>query len=329
MLRVAFLLQSAAWSSLFAKAEQLRYGQKLKKTDPPRDPVFIVGHWRTGSTFLHQLMALDPAFQAPTLFQVALPDSFLISYPYYKPLFRCIVSKSRPMDNVRLGMDEPQEDEYAIFRLTGWSPLRALVFPSNSRYFLDHSYLYQPDQRRLNSWKTEVLAFFRKLHFHDTRRIVSKNPFHSFRIPLLVQMFPEAKFIHIVRHPDQVIPSSIHMWNILQDQNSLYRSEKPGIEDVTRIFSELVHCIWKSTASFQTGKLSEVRYEDLESDPMKTMEKIYNDLNLTYSEEYQIRMGTFLKEISGFKKNEFQLPEKDKGMIRQRLGDFMARYAYE
>ena len=136
ILRILFLIQSSLWSGLFSLIEKVRYSSAIDKTPIPADPIFIIGHWRTGSTFLHQLMSLDPNLAAPTLFQVAVPDSFLVSYNYYKPIFKTMVGKHRPMDMVKLGMDEPQEDEYAIYRITDCSPLENIVFPKNRNYFL-------------------------------------------------------------------------------------------------------------------------------------------------------------------------------------------------
>jgi len=75
----------------------MRYSRVLNETPVPEDPVFIVGHWRTGSTFLHQLMAQDPRMTTPTLFQVALPEQFLVSHHFYEPVLKTLMGKSRPM----------------------------------------------------------------------------------------------------------------------------------------------------------------------------------------------------------------------------------------
>jgi hypothetical protein len=195
LFRIVFLLQSACWSSFFSWIEKARYAKVLKNTPVPDNPIFIIGHWRTGSTFLHQLMTLDPDLCAPSLFQVAVPDSFLVSYPYYRPIFKQVVSEHRPMDQVKIGMDEPQEDEYAIYRMTNYSPLENLVFPKSKAYFLNHGSPFLPAGEQLVRWKTDVQDFYRKLFFKSGKRIVSKNPFNSFRIKALYEMFPNARFI--------------------------------------------------------------------------------------------------------------------------------------
>lgn len=152
LFRFIFIAQSAIWSTLFSWIENKRYRKKISSTPVPKDPIFIIGHWRTGSTLLHQLLNLDQNLAAPTLFQVAEPDCFLSTYRYYMPVFSALLPDYRPMDNVKLGMDEPQEDEYAIYRMTTFSPIERLVFPENSHYFiLDYpSFLPSNEHERKN-----------------------------------------------------------------------------------------------------------------------------------------------------------------------------------
>ena len=86
--RLLFLLQGSFWSSIFAAAEDLRFGRRLETMHFGENPVFIIGHWRTGTTLLFKLMSLDEQFTAPTMFQAAEPDSMLTSREYYKPVMK-------------------------------------------------------------------------------------------------------------------------------------------------------------------------------------------------------------------------------------------------
>ncbi len=194
-------------------------GKALKNHPVPDDPIIIVGHWRTGSTYLHQLLSLDNNLVTPSVFQVSVPDSFLVSSGYYKPIMTTMLEKNRPMDNVKLGFDEPQEDEYALFKLTADSPLEHVIFPTSKEYFLNSYLDYIPKDK--NSWVKSINQFCKKLSFETGKRVVLKNPFHSLRMKLLSEIFPNAKFIHIHRHPYKVVPSTINMWNIVARQNRL------------------------------------------------------------------------------------------------------------
>ncbi len=328
--RLVFLTQSALWSSLFSWIEYLRYTKALKNTAIPDNPIFIIGHWRTGSTLLHQLMSLDPQMTAPTLFQVAVPDSFLVSYPYYRPLFKRIISEHRPMDQVKMGMDEPQEDEYAIYRITSYSPLENLVFSNSGSYFLNHGTPFLPSGDSLEKWKNEVKTFYKKLHFKSKKRIVSKNPFNSFRINILMEMFPMAKFIHIVRHPDDVVPSTIYMWDIVQRQNRLnIPINTPDFKEVVGVMDALLTAIENDCGQISTGSYIELRFEDLEQNPVNVMKKCYNSLHLPFTQEFEEKIDSFLRKTADYQKNKFSLNLQEKTYIREKLFRHMNKHDYQ
>jgi len=328
IVRILFLYQSAVWSSLFAFFDKTRFGKKLENTPVPDNPIFIIGHWRTGSTFLHQLMALDGQLKAPTLFEVAIPEGFLSSHLYYKPVMNSLLTKYRPMDKVRIGMDEPQEDEYAIYRLTDLSPLEGLVFPASQGYFLKNYPSFVPDGEKGEKWEQEVLEFYRKLYLKSGKIIISKNPFNSMRINTLSRIFPKARFIHIVRHPYDVVPSTINMWSILHKQNCLNDlGGNPGTKDVTEILWTLLTTIRKELPV--AGQSIEVKYEDLIADPITVLKKIYAETGLNYTSLFEERLQAYLEDNEDFEKNAFSLSTEEKEQIASKLKDHMDFYGYQ
>jgi hypothetical protein len=329
--RLVFLFQSAVWSSFFSWIEQAKYKKVLKSVKTPEDPIFIIGHWRTGSTFLHQLMHLDPGLSAPSLFEVAVPDSFLVSHPYYRPIFKNVVSEHRPMDQVKIGMDEPQEDEYAIYRITNYSPLENLVFPKSQAFFLNQSTQFLPDdENELDRWKKEIQGFYKKIFFRHGKRIVSKNPFNSFRTSILYDMFPGARFIHIVRNPFDVVPSTIHMWTILGEQNSLNTHwTRPGFSEVVDFLKKLAETVETDQKKLPAGKLVEIRFEDLEKSPVDVLKKVYAKLELPFTSDFEDNINKFLHQNASFKKNTFTLTAEEKSVISQQLENQLKKFNYQ
>lgn len=327
--RLSFLFQSALWSSFFSLIESVRFSKVLKNSPAPDNPIFIIGHWRTGSTLLHQLLNLDPQLTAPTLFQVAVPDSFLTSYPYYRPLFKRIIADHRPMDQVKIGMNEPQEDEYAIYRITSYSPLEKLVFSNTGTYFLNHGTTFLPSGEGIEKWKYDIKGFYAKLYFKTKKRIVSKNPFNSFRIKILSEMFPSARFIHIVRHPDDVIPSTINMWDIVQRQNQLTNPVKcPDFKEVAAFLKKLLTTIETDRKQLSPEQYVETRFEDLEQDPIAELTKIYQFLEIQFTDEFATNIKRFLHENADFRKNDFSLTLTEKEIIRECFSQHMIKYDY-
>ena len=108
-------------------------------------------------------MNLDNDLTAPALFQVTLPDSFLSSRRYYEPAMKAFMGKHRPMDQVKLGFDEPMEDEWATFRMTNISPLERVIFPKSRRYFLLDYDTFVPEASSVAQWEKALCVFCKKL----------------------------------------------------------------------------------------------------------------------------------------------------------------------
>lgn len=327
--RVLFLLQSSLWSEIFAVVENLYFGKHIKNLPCPQDPVFIIGHWRTGTTLLFKLMSLDEQFTAPTLFQVAEPDSMLTSHSYYKPIMKALVNDTRPMDNVRMGMDEPQEDEYAIYRLTGDSPLERLVFPRHETYFLQEWAQKMTAFSTEEAFEAQIKNFFTKLRFHKQGTILSKNPFHSFRLLTLLRIFPGARVIQIHRHPFNVVPSTINMWDILQKENALNNDlHKHDVQEICRVMNILNEKITAGIKALPERNYAEIMFEDLEKDPVTVIRQLYSALGLDFSEQLERKIVEYMTRNLNFKKNSFTLSENEKTLISSELKDYMRKYSY-
>lgn len=321
IIRIVFLLQSGIWASFLKGYERRKFGRKLINHPVPKNPVFIVGHWRTGSTFLHQLMNLNEQFAAPTAFQVSVPDSFLVSRKYYKPIMSKVMGEKRPMDNVALGFDEPQEDEYGLLKLTLDSPLTKLIFPENHDYFLNGYDDFIPSDKE--KWEKQLLNFCKKLDFETGKRIILKNPFHSMRIPMLMKMFPDARFIHIHRNPYDVIPSTMNLWNIVGSQNRLKKKwSPPKMEDVVKSYKKILSRISEDFGTMPDETYYELRFEDFEKNPVAELKKMYRHFQWDFTSDYEKRLNKYLKSLKGYKKNKFILKDEEKAIIRKYCGGY-------
>ena len=329
LVRIFFLFQSACWSSLFALIDNARFAKSIVRIDKIPAPIFIIGHWRTGTTLLHKLMSLDPNLIAPTLFHVAIPDGFLSSYKFYKPIMKLMVSRHRPMDMVKMGIDEPQEDEYAIFRMTDFSPLERLIFPETPGYFLMARDSFLPVEEKRTEWDNALLLFFRKLYYFSGKTIVSKNPFNSLRINELRKIFPEARFIHIYRHPFKVIPSTINMFDIVQNQNCLNKNgAKPTISEVSKVFDNIMTKIRHDLNALPKEFYQEIKFEEFEADPLQSLKSLYQTMKLEFSDEFKQKASIYLSEVKDYQKNEFHLTEEEKNTISTSLEHHMKYYRY-
>ena len=319
--RVLPLLWVGAWASFWARREESVYGARLRNLPAPRDPIIIVGHWRTGSTFLHQLLTLDPRLTAPTMLQCVLPSGFLVGSRYIEPVLRRTLSPTRPMDQVRLAPGEPHEDEFALLRLIEHSPLERLIFPGSARYFLLDEEPRFVREAEVEAWCDAFSGFVKKVGFSTGKRVVLKNPFHSVRISLLESLFPEARFIHIRRDPLAVIPSTQRMWAVLGKSLTLGAWwGPPSLEEIVEVYQRMLVRLETDLSALPAWRRSEVRFEDLEADPVQALRALYASLDLAFDSEHETRVRSFLNELRGYRKNSYSLDPEVASLIRERLG---------
>src|SRR5437899_1807668 len=121
-------------NAIWARVERRRYGALLGgvKVQPP---IFILGHWRSGTTHLHQLMAEDKRFAFPNTFQVTFPHTFLSTEAWEAPMATFFMPRCRPMDGMEMTLASPQEEEFAMCASTWKSPCMGWVFPRQREQF--------------------------------------------------------------------------------------------------------------------------------------------------------------------------------------------------
>lgn len=321
LLRLAPLLLGGLWTSLLAPLGWLARIAARHPRGAAADPIFVVGHWRCGSTYLHQLLALDPRLAAPTTLQCSAPGAYPVSRLLLAPFMLLFSRGRRPMDRVRIGPGTPQEDEFALFRLTGLSPLARLVFPRRERYFLAGDETFLPaDARERARWIAALEWFVALVRGRRGRRPVLKNPFHTLRIELLARRFPGAAFVHLRRSPLEVIPSTLHLWSILGAQNRLRREWRPPrIDEVIEVYDLLERRACASLAGLPPGRRVTVGFAALERDPLGALERIYARLDLPVDDGLRARWAAHVAANRGYRKNRYQLSADAEQLIRTRL----------
>ena len=143
-------------------------------------------------------------------------------------------------------------------------------------------------------------------------------------------MFPKARFIHIVRHPFEVVPSSIHMWKIVLDQNRLNRKGSyPGIEEVTKGFDRVLTAVKNDSKILPDENYFEMKFEDLEADPVSMVRNIYTRFHMTFDESLGTNILSYMDGLKNYRKNEFKLTEEEKELIRRQLSQHMSIFNYQ
>src|SRR5262249_40574101 len=161
--------------------------------------------WRTGTTLLHELLALDEHHACPTTYQCLAPHHFLMTAGWLPRLLWFLVPALRPMDNMAAGWGRPQEDEFALCLMGQPSPYLTTAFPTRPPQDPEALAREGMAPRALASWKRTFLPLLRQVVLQSPgKRLVLKSPPHSCRIKVLLELFPDARFVHIVRDPHVV-----------------------------------------------------------------------------------------------------------------------------
>ena len=109
-------------SDLLGLAQHCIYGRRIAQTQLAGPPLFVRGHWRSGTTLLHELLGLDDRFASPTTFQCFAPSHFLLTESVVSNYGNWLIPNRRPMDNMKAGWSFPQEDEFALMNLGAPTP---------------------------------------------------------------------------------------------------------------------------------------------------------------------------------------------------------------
>jgi hypothetical protein len=305
------------------------FGRDIRRTELKGPPIFLLGHWRTGTTLLHELMICDERFGYPTTYECMDPNHFLLTEGVFTRWLRFLMPSSRPMDNMKAGFDRPQEDEFALCMMGAGSPYSMIAFPNHPPEKQEYLDLDQVPPKGLRRWKRIFKHFLRCVTYKTGKRLVLKSPPHTARIPTLQQMFPDAIFIHIVRDPYVVFPSTVNLWRTLYKTHGLQTPTYQGLEGhVLQTFTRMYEKLEAGKKLLAPQQFYELRYEDLTKDPVAEMKKIYDHFQLGGFEQYLPRLQAYLASVKGYETNKYQLSDAQKAEISQRWGEVMRRYGY-
>lgn len=329
-LRLASITATSCSNSALSGLESLLYRRSVKNTEIPA-PLFIIGHWRSGTTLLHNLLAIDRQFAAPNLFQTVFPSHFLVSEPILAPLTQWLLPAKRTMDDVPVtSWDIPQEDEIGICLLSLLSPYLMLAFPEHRDVYAPYLDFRSVPAPVVEKWKEVFLNYLRKLMVRNPgRRLLLKSPSHTYRIPLLLELFPDARFVHIVRNPYQVISSSIHLRKVTFADNALHPPDFSNVEnDVLALYETCFERLNEDLQQIPAGRCHEVRMEDLEADIPGELLRIFEKLELVPSAELEESLANRLPALKNHRKNVFDLPPRLRQRIDDCYGPIFDRYGY-
>ncbi len=317
------------FNSAMSLVQQAVYGRRIARTELVDDPLFVLGHWRSGTTLLHELLVHDPQHTCPNTYCCFGPNHFLLTEAVMKRLLTFLLPRQRPMDNMAVGWDLPQEDEWALCNMGVPSPYLTIMFPN--RPAQDPEYLdlrdLTPAQRQ--HWQRCLTWFLKSLTVRHPQRIVLKNPLHTFRVRALLEAFPHARFVHIARNPFDIFPSTIHTWQKMYRYHGVQVPRFEGLEQyVLDTFCHMYRVFDEDVSLIPPGRFCEIRYEDLVREPVEQMRRVYEQLNLGGIEAARPGWEAYAARTAGYQRNRYVLPEAQRAQIAARWSGYLEKYRY-
>ncbi len=310
----------------------MRARPEIARTELP-PPVFVIGLPRSGTTFLHRLLAADPASR---------------SLPYWES-FDPVPPASGP-DRRAAKVDRLMEQlaaispaYQAIHPMTGADPEECVALFMNVLRTLQMDIQYRVPG--YTAWllgedaRVAYRAYRRQLqlvqhHRPAGRRLVLKDPAHLASLATIREVFPDARLVFIHRDPAFVFSSICSLYCHTRaifsddvDPRAVGREVMAGHWPAALERAEA----WRAT--LPPGSWTDVRHADLARDPLGTVATAYAALGLDFDDAARDGMRAFLaREAAGPRHVHEHSPEGfglTAGAIRDRLAGYVARYALE
>ena len=322
---------SSVFNSIFAAGQTLLKDSAVNSTAITEPPIFIIGHWRSGTTLTHELLSKDSNLAFPCNYDAFVPWHFLMSSGIIKAPIKLLLPGRRPFDDMSIDVEYPQEDDFALMAMGAPSYYQRMGFPSQQEDFtrLLDCELFEPSERKRLA--DLALYFYKALTLRYGKRLVLKSPPHTARIRLLRELFPDAKFVHLSRHPTRIVPSTMRLWAISDIvhgfQWPLYSDEQ--LMEHIRVTKGIIYNAYKRDRDELTdNQLVEIKFESLLADPAETIRHIYGKLELPDVEPVLESTREYFDQRSHHKQNRVPVDHLH-AQIESEWSDYMEMFGYE
>jgi omega-hydroxy-beta-dihydromenaquinone-9 sulfotransferase len=332
-------LHRAAWitglslpATVLGRLEDAIYGKKLATMTVDPSPIFLLGHWRTGTTHLQNLFMRDPQHTSPTYYQVVFPGAFLLTGDIVPRLAQSALAQTRSYDNVRQGWHEAAEDEIALAKLTGLSIYCSFMFPETAAHYEKYVDFLEATPAEKERWKAAFLYFLKKIILATGKRVVVKSCAHTARVPLLLEMFPDAKFVHIHRNPYETFASTLHLRSKVDWENFFQRPEETFLQERWEQTAAIGHKVWERIIEdrklIPPENFVELAYSEFEGNELEHLRRIYQQFALPGWERYEAVLTPYLESLKGYRKNKLTIDAELKDFVWERWRTVFDTYGY-
>ncbi len=336
------LLHSVPWLLKTTVAEPLRWielaakNKKIREYIIQKPPVFILGYYRSGTTYLQQMFMQDDRLGYMSLFQTLFPELMLTFEHTFTPVLE-FLSKSfnvkNPFHRIPLTWHSCGEEDVGLTGMVSPYALQwGYLFPEKiNQYFEKYVLFKNISNDEIQHWKNAYLYLLKKLSIaNKNRQLVLKNPPNTARIQMLLSLFPDAKFIYIYRNPFEVFASNKRLWQMTRDNYMLGGSRSVNFSNIILdSYSTMMNRYLQDKILIPPGQLMEIRYESLIENPVDSMKKIYQNVNLGDFNYCEPAITAYAYKQKNYPIVKHDLSHDEQNLISEKWKRFFAYYNYQ
>ncbi len=299
-------------NSPFQLYEYLVYSKKIKRIKV-KNPIFILGHPRSGTTYLHYVLSKDPRFAFCQTYEGLAPHVFLNGGRIVKYIMKLFMPDTRPQDNVKAGASLPIEEEFAMGSISQASWVQGLYFPKSIFNVFDEYVTFQRGDKQREEWKKHFLFFVQKLAYgNPNKTLLLKSPCNTARIKEILEVFPDAHFIHIHRNPYEVFVSNEGLYEKILPLLGFHRVKNAFMQKyVLYAYEELYRKYLNDKVALSENQVYELPYNQFIADPMNELRKVYQQLDLRSFDEVESFLIREVKQSETYVKNSYAAIDKE------------------
>lgn len=326
----AIALSTALLRLPFTAAEAAALRWRLRWQPALPAPVFILGHWRSGTTHLANTLSRSGEFGILPPISVGLPWEAMGLARLMAPLIEQFFPRNRLIDAVALAPDLPQEDEIALANMSLLSFYHGIYFPRTLEANFKRGLFFDGcSPAEIGRWASALRLFVAKMTLQQGGKpLLIRNPVHSARIPLLRSIWPEAKFIHVYRNPYVVYASSKRMFSTLLRELSLQDEAADLDALVLRTYPRLLGRLLEDARTLPRGSFAELRFEDFQRAPLDELDRLLGELDLPGAKTSRPAFAAYLATTRQYRTaaHRWQADELDR--VSEHWSPFLQRWGY-
>jgi hypothetical protein len=302
-------------ANIFIPWERLRERYLTVKIE---QPIFILGHWRSGTTLLHNLLCQDPKASYITTYQSIFPHNMYSKW-LFKNFVHWKIPDKRPSDDVDLGANLPQEDDFAMANIVP-AFYDFFFFPDQYREnFARHISFTNNGEKHKGEWLQAYDYLIKKALVNRSGEYpVLKNPANTARFDVLLEHYPDARFIHIYRNPVMVYLSTKRFFLSLFPSVQLQASTEEQIIDIVfDLYSLIMQEYLAKKALIPPAQLFEIRFEDFEIEPLPILEKVYQQFAMDNWPAASKAIKTYYHDLQGYQKNVYKISSSELARVER------------